>query len=95
MLVAETDSVEIPVPPDSPTGLTLNDVPRPGEETDAVRPIEQQKPFKPDNVIVAVEKEPTCTVRMVGLAAMLKSTTTIVTVVERASDPLVPVTVTE
>ncbi len=95
LLVAEIESVETAVPPDSPTGLTLNDVPSPGEEIDAARLTKQQKPFEPDSVIVAAEKEPTCTVRLVGLAAMAKSTTRIVIVVECARDPLVPVTVTE
>ncbi len=95
LLVAEIESVDVDVPPDSPTGLMLNEVPSPGEETDAVRLTKQQNPFKPESVIVAVEKDPTWTVRLVGLGAMVKSVTTTARVEEWVNEPLVPVTVTE
>ena len=95
LLVAEIESVDDAVPPDNPTGLTLNEVPRPGEETEAVRLTKQQNPFKPESAIVVVENDPTWTVRLVGLGAMVKSVTTITSVEEWAKDPLVPVTVKE
>ncbi len=65
LLVAEIESVEVAVPPDIPTGLTLNEVPSPGEETEAVRLTKQQNPFKAESAIVVVEKDPTWTVRLV------------------------------
>ena len=93
--VAEIESVDEAVPPDNPTGLTLNEVPRPGEETEAVRLRKQQNPFNPESATVVVEKDPTWTVRLVGLGAMVKSVTTITSVEEWVNEPLVPVTVTE
>jgi hypothetical protein len=44
-------------------------------------------------LILAVEEEPSCTVRLIGLALMVKSTTWIGTVTECVKEPLVPVTV--
>lgn len=59
----------------------------------AVRLTLQQNPLRLVRLIAAVEKEPSCTVRLVGLALMVKSTTWIATVTECVREPLVPVTV--
>ncbi len=64
------------------TGVTLNDAPIPFEDAAAVKPMEQQKPLTLDTVIVVLDDEPTCTLRLVGLALMVKSTTLMLTVME-------------
>lgn len=65
-------------------------------ETVATRLTVPVKPPMEATVIVEMPEAPATTVKLVGLAAMEKSTTTTlnVTVAERDNDPLVPVTVT-
>lgn len=83
------------VPPGSnPTGFALNDAETPGREEAAVRLTLQQNPLRLVRLIEPIEKEPSCTVRLVG-AMMVKSTTWIETETECVREPLVPVTVSK
>jgi hypothetical protein len=89
-------TMAVAVPPAiNPTGFALNDDEIPGYEEAAVRLTLQQNPLRLVTLIVPVEKEPSCTVRLVGLALMVKSTTWIGTVMKCVREPLVPVTVTK
>lgn len=63
-------------------------------ETVAVRATTPPNPLRPVTVIVEFPGMPTVTLIDAGLAAMVKSWTTKVTVVEWDREPLVPVTVT-
>jgi hypothetical protein len=87
--------VHVVVVPAMGTGLTLKDVPTPGEETAAERLTEQQYPFRLDSVIVAPEDAPSGTMITVGLAIMVKSTISTEMVRKCESEPLVAVIVTE
>jgi hypothetical protein len=81
----------VAVPPgNNPTGVALNEA---ASTEAAVRLTLQQKPLRLVRLIVAVEKEPSCTVRLLGLAPMVKSTTWIETVKECVRAPLVAVPV--
>ncbi len=75
LLLADTVRVAVAVPPCKDTGVTLNDAPIPVEEAAAVRLTEQQNPLTLARVIVVVDEDPTWTVRLAGLALMVKSTT--------------------
>jgi hypothetical protein len=95
LLVVKMVSVLVAVVPASATGLRLKDVPRPGEETAAERPTEQQYPFRLVRVIVALEEDPSGIAITAGLALMVKSTTLTDMVRECDREPLVAVIVTE
>jgi len=81
------DSVELPDPV-TLVGATAHEV------LLVVRLTTPAKPFSPVMVIVEVPAEPARTVTLVGLAAMVKSWTTNVTVTEWDKLALVPVTPT-
>jgi hypothetical protein len=87
--------VHVAVVPASGTGLTLKDVPSPGEETAAERLTEQQYPFRLDRVIATPEDDPSGTVSTVGPALIVKSTMSTEMVRECEREPRVAVIVTE
>ncbi len=90
----DTVNVELPVPPEAmliEVGLTEAVSPE-GVEVDS--PTEPAKPLTLPNWIVEVPEAPARRVRDVGLAEIVKSTTTTVTCTECDSDPIVPVIVT-
>lgn len=89
-------TVAVAVPPGTnPTGFALKDAETPGWEEAAVRLTLQQNPLRLVRLIVPVEKDPSCTVKLIGLALMVKSTTWIGTVTECAREPLIAVTVSK
>jgi len=88
----DTVSVEVPEPPVMLVGLRV--AVRPAEAL-AVRATVPVNPLTGATVIVAVADAPAFTVKVVGLAVMVKSTTlTVIVPVVWDRVPLIPVTVT-
>ncbi len=89
-------SVEAPVPPElRVTTAGLTEAERPvGDDTTEVIATVPEKPLMLASDIVEVLGMPTTTLRLEGLAEIVKSTTFTATVAEWESDPLVPCTVT-
>jgi hypothetical protein len=92
LTVAVQDRVEVPEPV-TLVGARVQVIPVAGL-TVAVKLTTPAKPFTAATVIVEVPAWLTLTATLVGLAAMVKSWTTKVTVVDAELVPLVPVTVT-
>lgn len=91
VVVKMQDSVELPDPPVMLVGDKVQ------AELLLVKPTVPVKPFRGEIVIDEVPAEPTTTLTVVGLAAMVKSGAGVilkVTVAKCDSDPEVPVTVT-
>lgn len=86
------DSVEVPEPPATAVGLTLQLIPVVGE-VESVKFTVPANPLAELTVIVEVTAEPTFPARLVGFALTAKSCIANVALVECETVPLVPVMV--
>ena len=93
VVVPEHDSVEVWDAPRT-TLVGLNVHVKPAGDTADVNVTVPVNPLTGATVIVDVPEPPEANVKLVGLAAMVKSLTVKVTVAEWDNVPLVPVTVT-
>ncbi len=87
------DSVAVPEPPMTVSGVTVQVRPLLGE-TVVVRLTEPVNPLTGATVMVEVPDTPEFTLTVVGVAVIVKSWTSNVTVAEEDWEPLEPVTVT-